>query len=256
MNDKQALIRAYRRDRRNLEVPNFIREDLGSVVRYSPVRGDAEGFICFTNISAAELDLEIERHAAHFRRMGVGFEWKVYGSDEPEDLGARLAEAGFEQGEPESLMVYDVAGFRPREEAATRGIDDVRQVSDIVMLEQIASLQEKVWRRSFPWLLEHLRSMWNDTAFYAAYHERQIVGAGWIEYPKASRFAELHGGAVLPEFRGRGVYSRLFELRMLDARDRGFGSVAVDAAPMSRPILEAKGFEWLDSTYPMTWSAH
>lgn len=41
---------------------------------------------------------------------------------------------------------------------------------------------------------------------------------------------------------------------MIDALERRVGCVAVDAAPMSRPILQAKGFRSLDVTYPMTWS--
>lgn len=44
--------------------------------------------------------------------MNVGFEWKAYGSDEPESLKERLLEAGFEEGEPESLMVYELSKFR------------------------------------------------------------------------------------------------------------------------------------------------
>ncbi len=81
-----------------------------------------------------------------------------------------------------------------------------------------------------------------------------MKGVGWIEYGPGTAFAELHGGSVLPEFRGRVVYSRLLEIRLRDASERRFAWLTVDAAPMSRPILEAKGFERLDVTWPMAWS--
>jgi len=247
-----SIVGDYRRERRLLEIPDFRREDFGAVVRYSPIRQDAEGIVCFTSLSADELGNEIRRHIAHFEAMNIGFEWKVYDSDEPKCLRDKLVDVGFEQGEPESLMVYEVAKFRRTARFGMDGID-VRHIEDIAMLKQIAEFQEVVWGRSFAWLLDQLRSIWDQCAFYSAYDNQRLVGIGWIEYAKASQFAELHGGAVLPAYRGRGIYSRLFEIRMVDALERRVRWVAVDAAPMSRPILEAKGFESLDTTYPMTW---
>ena len=150
-------------------------------------------------------------------------------------------------------MIYDVSKFR----SAMRATDDdveVLRINDDAGLDEIVDIQEQVWSRSFGWLLDGLREMWDRASFYAAYEQGRLVGTGWIEYPEASQFAELHGGAVLPEFRGRGIYSRLFESRLIDALEWGARWVAVDAAPMSRPILEVKGFRRLDATYPMTWS--
>jgi N-acetylglutamate synthase-like GNAT family acetyltransferase len=247
-----ALIGEYRQDRRQQELPNFVREDLGSVVRYSPTRSDADGIVCFTDIADGELHEQIRRHVAHFEQLGVGFEWKVYGSDQPADLAARLVDAGFEQGDPEALMMFEVSRFRASGRTPAVGVQFSR-LTNVAMLEPLTRFQETIWQRSFPWLPEHMRKLWNTTSFYVAHYEDELIGLGYIEYPHGSRFAEMHGGSVLPAFRGRGIYSALFELRMLDARERGVSCVAVDAAPMSRPILEAKGFEWMDATYPMTW---
>ena len=69
-----SLVGDYRRERRLLEIPDFRREDFGAVVRYSPIRQDAEGIVCFTSLSADELGNEIRRHIAHFEAMNVGFE--------------------------------------------------------------------------------------------------------------------------------------------------------------------------------------
>lgn len=236
-----------------MELPNFLREDLGTVVRYSPLQPGADGLVFLTNLRATELDGEIQRHVSHFQAMGVGFEWKVYGSDEPKCLTAKLLEVGFAQGEREALMIYEVSSFGPTGGAGLAGID-VRKVNDLSGLKQIVDLQERIWGRPFGWLLDQLRSTWDHTSFYAAYAQDRIVGSGWIEYPKGSQFPELHGGAVLPDFRGTGIYSRLFESRVLEAVAAGVKWIAVDASPMSRPILQARGFQTLDTTCPMTWS--
>ena len=79
----------------------------------------------------------------------------------------------------------------------------------------------------------------------------RVVGSGWIDFSPGSPFAQMHGGAVLEPYRGRGVYSRLFERRLEEAKARGVPWIAVDAAPMSRPILEKKGFRFVCHTYPM-----
>lgn len=252
MTEAASLIRLYRQERRALEIPGFRREDLGTVVRYTPTGPDAEGLVCFTSVPETDLHTEVERHIAHFRAANVAFEWKVYSSDEPASLRERLRGVGFEEGEPESLMVYETRKFTPASTAAP-AVTIVR-IETEAKLGELVQLQERVWNRSFEWLLDTLREMWSRTSFYAAYEHGRLVGAGWIEYPEGSRFAELHGGAVLPAFRRRGIYSRLWQSRMRDALDRGVEWVAVDAAPMSRPILEAKGFRKLDGTYPMRWS--
>lgn len=249
----KSLIESYRHERRVMEISDFLREDLGTVVRYSPIHQDAEGIVCFTNIPCEQLDEEIQRHIAHFEGRNIGFEWKVYDSDEPACLRKKLIDSGFDEGEAESLMMYEIAAFQPPGSSEKDGIT-LRRVEGKTVLKQIVELQESVWDRSFTWLFDQLRSMWNHAAFYAAYDNELLVGAGWIEYPQGAQFAELHGGAVLPAFRGRGIYSQLFEIRMRDALARGVRWVAVDAAPMSRPILEAKGLKRLDTTYPMAWS--
>ena len=52
----------------------------------------------------------------------------------------------------------------------------------------------------------------------------------------------LFGGAVLPEWRGRGVYKALVHARLRDAAERGTPVAVTQAGSMSRPILERLGF--------------
>ena len=56
--------------------------------------------------------------------------------------------------------------------------------------------------------------------------------------------AIINGGAVLPKFRGRGVYRAMVAARLAMARGAGIeGGLAVWGGEMSAPILERLGFE-------------
>ncbi|WP_124707437.1 GNAT family N-acetyltransferase [Gordonia insulae] len=66
------------------------------------------------------------------------------------------------------------------------------------------------------------------------------VGAGG--YSLAGEVARLWGAAVLPEYRGRGVYRGLILDRVLDGRRRGATLALVHAEQTSSPILQRIGF--------------
>lgn len=249
-NDMNHLLKTYIQDRRNLRIPNYQREDLGSLVRYTPYQPNAYGTICFTQLSEAELDREIESQTKYFKERALNFEWKVYDFDRPRGLRKRLREYGFEEGDKECLMIYDLK-HHARAEGKKNHDFEIREISLAPDFEQVVKLQESIWNRELPWLLDQMMANKDRTTYFCAFHQNRHIGVGWIEYPEDSQFAELHGGSVSPEFRGRGVYSLLFEARVADAISKNIGYVTVDAAPMSRPILVKKGFQLLSNTYPM-----
>ena len=72
-------------------------------------------------------------------------------------------------------------------------------------------------------------------------------------FPAHSAFASLWGGSTLPELRGRGLYTGLLAARLQEARARGARYLTVDAGPMSRPILERRGFRLLTHATACTW---
>ncbi|MEM9479143.1 MAG: GNAT family N-acetyltransferase [Verrucomicrobiota bacterium] len=246
-----SILKAYTSERRAYDLPNYQREDLGMYVRYTPLRSDADGIICFTNTPEHEIKNEIEKQCDYFRTKGLSFEWKVYDFDLPSNLIERLLENGFEQGEEEALMVYDLGTAPPQAEKEIEGIS-IREVSSTEDLSAIVAIQETIWNRSFPWLKDQLLSTKDCTAYFCAFYDELPIGAGWIEHHQDSLFAELHGGSVHPEYRGRGIYSELFSHRLEYAKKKCIPYISVDAAPMSRPILERKGFTKLCSTYPLT----
>src|SRR5207302_6139939 len=90
--------------------------------------------ILFSNLDHADADAVIADQAASFRAIGAEVEWKVYGHDLPADLGDRLAAAGFEPGEQETLMAFDLA-LRPPDGAVPAGVE-IRRVADADGLEE------------------------------------------------------------------------------------------------------------------------
>src|SRR5690606_8292825 len=97
---------------------------------------------------------EIERQVAHFQAHGCDFEWKVYGADSPPGLREALRRAGFEEDEPEALMVLDVDAFVLP--ARAQGGIGIHRLEDPDELVELVAFQEAIWAREFPWLLWHL----------------------------------------------------------------------------------------------------
>jgi len=57
------------------------------------------------------------------------------------------------------------------------------------------------------------------------------------------RWALLHNVYTLPEFRGRGLARRLVEMAADWCRQKGFGSLALNASAAGRPLYESMGFK-------------
>jgi hypothetical protein len=71
----------------------------------------------------------------------------------------------------------------------------------------------------------------------------KIVASSFSAFGTAG--VNLFGGTVLPEARGRGVYSSLVRARWDLAVERGTPALTVQAGRMSKPILERLGFQFV-----------
>ncbi|MEJ6007514.1 GNAT family N-acetyltransferase [Paucibacter sp. AS339] len=266
MSLESELFEAYRQDRIDHEIAGFQLERLPHLRRHLPLAGSAggEALICFSQLDAGQEEQQIEAQLAHFRTLSQDFEWKVYALERPAHLRQLLEEKGFVADEPECFMLYPLNDELTRqskpESASGSGLPadlEVRRIVDPSQLDDVLAVQAAIWGRDFEWLRDKLaRSLQQaDTmSMFCAYVQGQAIGTGWTDYPPGSRFPELHGGGVLPAWRQRGVYSALFECRFKEARERGFEWMAVDASPMSRPILQAMGFMPVCMTWPMRYA--
>lgn len=252
MSWRRQVFDQYASDRRAAKVPGYTLEVGPDITRHLPQGRDDEALLWLARFPRSAADGRIAEELANVRNRGWQAEWKLHDFDEPDDLRLRLEAQGLSCHHIEALMVLDVAQTRARSFAET----EVRvKVASDDEIDEIASLGEEVWKCRLPWLARTLREMTDPVrataSLYCARTADRVVGSGWIEFHGGSRFAQLCGGALLEEYRGRGIYSRLFEMRVAEARARGVPYIAVDAAPMSRPILERRGFRFVCHTYPM-----
>lgn len=81
----------------------------------------------------------------------------------------------------------------------------------------------------------------------------RMVGAGRLEPVAGSDFVGLWGGAVLPEFRGRGIYRALTSVRAESGLAAGKKYAHSDSTEYSRPILERAGLLKVSTTTPYEW---
>ncbi len=254
-----SLFASYAADCRERPIRGFRREAFSHLVRYTALVDGAEGFVAFAHLPQGQESRWIREQVEYFRGIGQKFEWKVYDFDQPRNLKALLEAEGFEPGEKEAFMVMPISDQQITDVHPHRpGKVDIRPITKAEQLDDVVSVQAQVWKHDFSWLGEMLADLLQNTpdeiSIYGAYRKDTPVGCGWIQFPQGSRFADLHGGSVIEAERGQGIYSELFAVRADKARRRGYDFLAVDAAPMSRPILEKKGFIHVCHTVPMRLS--
>jgi len=244
-------------ERRLSEHPSYRREVAGQVVRHVNRDPNRLSFITYSDLSVENADEVIREQIRWYEDevKGYGFEWKTYDHDQPADLKERLKAQGFEEDEAEALLYIDLQDCP--EVYLQPVMADVRRIRDGEQAAVVAAVQEEVYGQSFDWLQRELEeNLSNYPEFwsvYIAYVDDVPACAAWASFPAGSTFAGLWGGATLPQYRKMGLYTAIVAVRAQEALRRGYRFMTVDAGPMSRPILEKRGFQLLMFTTPFTW---
>jgi hypothetical protein len=232
--------------------PGIVFERFGNLVR---VTGREQGFVESgpdVGLEGAELDAAIILHRDHFAARGEAMEWKTRSHDRPADLVDRLAAAGFQPEESETVVVGVAAemadaGTAPREVR-------IRRTEDPADFARIARMESAVWGEDWTWLGDDLaREVAHDREHFLVFvAEAQggIVSAAWLANKPGTGFAGLWGGSTLAAWRGRGIYRALVAARARAALERDVEYLQVDASDDSRPILERLGFVAVTTTTP------
>jgi hypothetical protein len=263
MMDREALLALFDEAQRiNVEYPDTRREEMPRVIRHISQAGGPH-FILYSRLEGADVAAVIAREQAYFAAVGE-VEWKVYEHDRPADLRQRLAAQGFEVGEVEAVMIFDLAGaavqdigWAPHHQpAGRRGRVSLRRLDDPAQLKDVQQIEETVWGEKMEWVPARLGADMARPGFlsvYVAYVDDEPACAGWINFHANGVFADLWGGSTVLEHRGRGLYTAVLGARIKEAAERGYRFVTTDASPMSRPILAKQGFELLTMTWPCKW---
>ncbi len=250
--DKSELLKIYTHQQRiEVEYPDIKREVDGSLIRHVSLSGE-DGFVIYSHLDEDKVDAAISAQIARFRSIHQDFEWKVYDYDPPNDLIERLRRRGFVIGEAEALLVLDLTAGP---EALDRPVPpSVVRITDPGDIDALVDLENAVWESDHHELGEHLKRDLLEhpemVSIYISYQAQQPAAAAWIYFHAGSSFASLWGGSTLPQYRNQGHYSLLLAARAQEARAKGFSLLSVDASPMSRPILEKHGFQYLATSTP------
>ncbi len=238
------------------EMRNHVRD--GDVLERLPhatrtsILGGAVNWVTAFELDESNADAAIRAERDHFAQFGKEFEWKVYSFDTPIDLVDRLRAAGFDVGEREALVVYDLAqGLAPFEgefPCEVRRIKRVEQLADLRFVAETV-FEHEYWR-TVGELTEALQTGRKGHDAYVAYVDGIPVSVGRLYTDPNSKFAGLYGGGTLPEYRSRGIYRAVTAARARDAVVAGSRYLQVDALPTSLPILLRLGFVHVADTWP------
>ncbi|MEW9527842.1 GNAT family N-acetyltransferase [Microbispora sp. NPDC049125] len=223
----------------------------GRVVRERSPDG-AECRIVYSACPEGEIGDVIRAEMSLARAAGYTLEWKVYGHDEPPDLGRRLAAEGFEPDDRESVLVLAV------DEAALAGFGasgcEIRRVVDQRGLADYADIARDIGRHDVEEERRRLAQVLRDAprrmSVHIAYVDGEPAACGRVHFREGSRYAELAGGRTRTAYRRRGLFTALVGARLREARERGCTHVFVDALPTSEPTLRKRGFQFVTHTQP------
>ena len=255
-----AYLQAYDDQlRTDAETPSAV-----AVSRLGPLRlvtfAGGRGFITYRDLADADAGTIASWVRAALKHYasdpGIArVEWKTRGHDHAPGLHEALVAHGFEPHEPESIMIGEAAlldvevalpdGVRLRRVEAEH---DVRAMSAM----QDAAFGDHLSPESADAVVRRLARA-DGMELWVAEADGEIVGAGRLEPVAGSEFAGIWGGAVLPAWRGRGVYRALTAVRARAARAQGKRLVHSDSTAMSRPILERSGLVAVSTTTPYEW---
>jgi hypothetical protein len=249
--NKPEILSRLDHERRNLVPSGTTRELFSHLTRTtSPYRA-----VGWSALSDDNADSIIAYEVDHHRRLGAQFEWKLYSHDTPGDMLMRLQRHGFDIGQREAVLVYELAN-QPEwiNDGNRKNVIRIERLDQIPIYRNLIGEElDEFHEMIIADLTDAIRSGSTHHRTYIAYDGSTPVSSGRLYTHPDSWFAGLYGGGTLPAFRRRGHYRALVAARAADALASGAKYLQVDALPTSRPILERLGFQHLSDTWPCTW---
>lgn len=210
--------------------------------------------ICFFDFEGEDPESIVQAEVDFFSAKGKTFEWKVYGTDKPQDIGRLLKQMGFSEGEREAFMVLDL---HERTLPLSSGNPCIK-ITDAAGIHDMIRVQEEVWGQGFTdferALVDELENNPRPQSIYVGYDGQLPVASSRVSFNGKSPFAGLWSGSTMAGYRGRGFYTDMLLARAEEALGRGIRYLTIDASDMSRPIVEKYGFRLVTYTIPYVYS--
>jgi ribosomal protein S18 acetylase RimI-like enzyme len=235
-----------------------------AVARLGPLRlvtfAGGRGFVTYRDLAGADVRAiqSLVREAVdHYMRDPTitRVEWKARGHDRAPGLHDALLDNGFTPDEPESIMIGEAPLLAV--DVPLRAGVQLRRVTTEADVRAMCAMQAAVFDdpNSDDEADALLRRLTFDDGMelWVAESGGQMIGAGRLEPVRESQFAGIWGGAVRPEWRGRGVYRALTSARARSALRAGKTLIHSDSTEYSRPILERSGLVRVSTTTPYRW---
>jgi GNAT superfamily N-acetyltransferase len=250
----REFFNTYAADRRKVEMFGYETEQFPHLFCCTPTDKTREGLVTFASLGPKHAERQIYDQIHYFELVGVGFEWKVYEFDDPIDLVTRLEGHGFRTGDTEALLACPLAEVPPPLVDIASGFR-VEHVDTEAGIADLIAIQAQVWKQDLTLLhgdlLREFRTAPDTHSFYCAYAGDKVIGSGYTHFPRGSIYPELLGGAVDPQWQGKGIFRAITRTRLIEARDRMFDYVTTDATHMNYEVLGKMGFQMICHTKPM-----
>lgn len=235
-----------------------------AVTRLGPLRlvtfPGGRGFVTYRDLDGADADAvrRLVRGAlAHYRADPaiVRVEWKTRGHDHAPGLPRALVDHGFVPQEVEAVMMGEAEPLAVDVEVPD-GVS-LRRVTTEADVRAMCAAQDEAFGGPVTSdvadaLLRRL-ARHDGMELWVAEAGGRIVGTGRLEPVAGTDVAGVWGGAVLPTWRGRGIYRALVAARARSALRLGRTFLHSDSTAYSRPILERAGLVRVSTTTPYHW---
>ncbi|MEI8595584.1 N-acetyltransferase [Photobacterium sp. Hal280] len=194
MDNKEIMALYNQFERIGQTVPGYEKQVNGSVVRF--VSPECQGsYITYFHLDEVQVISAIQKEIHFFSEQKKSFEWKIYSTDSPANIGKHLIEQGFTREGSESFMVLELDSIQGTLPVTA----DITEVDDLDGIREAMSVQEKVWGTDHTSHALHLHQIKQaspeDVAVYVIYDNHIPVSSAWILYSADSPFAGIWGEA-------------------------------------------------------------
>jgi ribosomal protein S18 acetylase RimI-like enzyme len=180
-----------------------------------------------------------------FVEREVPYLWMVRPSDQPADLGHRLARRGLDLVETATGMDLDLDGWQA--DSGPGDLEIVRVDDDPARLEDYVELIRTYWsvpeseRAMLSTLNKDLAGAHSPGVRLVAYLEGQPIGKAFMNTTELPRVS-IYGVAVKPEARGRGAATALMNKLLSSAVQLGANRCVLHSSSMAVSLYRRMGF--------------